>query len=893
MLEIRSVDILRELLSLESTDQLESWLSRTFHAAILTDDSYWRLVGDQRSNAGSIEQSADEINPIAERIVNGIEAVLELRVAETGMEPGSPRHAIESLFGAPQGRARLLNDTDARRLAGEVVVTLRGPDRSVDPTIQVRDFGLGIHPTEFPNTVLALGQSDKGQKTYLVGMYGQGGSSTFDKCEYTIIVSRLHPHHLPTDIPDRIGWTVVRRSLDVRARVYKYLVDSSTRSAPHFSGALGDAGSFQNGTLIAHIGYKTLGGFSSQQITNNAFYTLNYRLFDPLIPWTLADHRGGNRTSRTMRGIPYRVSELPGVAGIGSLEARSRQDATAVRLHTEYRHELPSGSSLRVEWWILQDEQVLEGRRRREHYNRLRPYRDQTRRYSRRAIAITRGGQTHAALSPHAIFRKKRLRQIARSIVVQVDTDDMTFEEGAGFFASNRADLKTISQDQVEEAINAAIDLHIDKLRAIERERQQELVAGRAASDEDAIRQHLDPMIRAFQRSREIPGASPSPSNRRASEFRGLQVPTFLRFARNRPLPVYPGIPTRIELLTDATDDVVRSHRTDFRIESTHQGLQIGQFQGGNSRWRVSLFPSPDIAVGTSIQITAAISQPNSWRLTTPTPCQITIAEPPPPYEGNNPPTFIRFRAHNGQVRVRQGGSRIAIESDARDDVLLNGAVLTVVSPDPNQLPIAGLSSPREGDFRVNLRVPETASLGPAGEIIASLRLSNGHELDDIATLIIDEKLSESGATDIRSQANYEIQDVVEVPVAQGVLSWSDMPRILDASAEWSGADVGSHLESESEADRKITFYLNVDNRELRQIERWIASRRSEAAVDAFREMHRTLICFHLYRLAIREVSEAEDNYSAYRSEMIRVGQTLLYTQREFLEQLAVETSDE
>ena len=51
---------------------------------------YWRNVGDQRSNAGPIEASADEINPLVERIVNGMEAVIELRVAESGEQPPEP-----------------------------------------------------------------------------------------------------------------------------------------------------------------------------------------------------------------------------------------------------------------------------------------------------------------------------------------------------------------------------------------------------------------------------------------------------------------------------------------------------------------------------------------------------------------------------------------------------------------------------------------------------------------------------------------------------------------------------------------------------------------------------------------------------------------------------------
>ena len=97
-------------------------------------------------------------------------------------------------------------------LGRHLAVSLRGLSLRTDPTIEVRDRGLGIHPDDFSGTILALGQSDKGQKPYLIGMYGQGGSSTFDKCEYTIIVSRRHPDHLTGGQSDQVGWTVVRRT---------------------------------------------------------------------------------------------------------------------------------------------------------------------------------------------------------------------------------------------------------------------------------------------------------------------------------------------------------------------------------------------------------------------------------------------------------------------------------------------------------------------------------------------------------------------------------------------------------------------------------------------------------------------------------------------------------
>ena len=855
-----------------------------------SESDHWKNVGNQRSNAGAIEASADEINPLIERIVNSMEAMIELRVADSRTVPDTPRDAIRRLFHVPDGDCSRLEWQEAQELAQHVLVTFKGESRNSRPTIEIRDKGIGIHPSDFADSILALGQSDKGQKPYLVGLYGQGGSSTFDKCEYTVIVSRRHPNHLSPGQGDVSGWTVVKRSLNVRAPVYKYLIDPETGSVPVFSGSISDHVGLDHGTIIAHLEYRNTGGFATQEITNNAYYTLNYRLFDPLITWTLSDRRKNAKVSRTMRGIPYRLSQLPTATGIGSSATRTSSESTGIRHHIHYEHVLSSGANLKVEWWILQDEHIDSGRRRPRHEERVRPYQDRTRRYSRRAIAITRGGQTHAALTTN-IFASKRLRQLARSIIVQVDSDSMTYEEGASFFASNRADLKTASQDLVEEAIASAIDLYLDQLRAIEREREQEIVSGRGASDEDRIRKHLDPMIRAFQQGNSRQGSTTDQNRRRDHSFRGRQIPTYLRFARRNALEIRPGVPTFVELLTDAADRAVRDRRTVLQTSSGHEDLRIGSPEGGNGRFRVRLFPPGNLPIGTQIDLNAFIARPGAWHVDADRPCRLVVVPPPPPYEGKYPPTHIRFRSQNGSVHVRQGGSRIAIVTDAPNDIARHGASLTVASPDPHDLPILGSSGPKDGEFRIGLRVHEDAPLGPAGRIGASLTLKDGSSLESFAELVIDPSNKRGGQTDLVSQPNYDIKDVTEIRKSEDGISWSDMATILGADDPWNGEDVGAYLETGDEAQRKVVFYLNADNRHLKEVERKIVLSQSENAVDSFREMHRSLLCLHLYKLATRKGIEAEPIYS-YRGEMIRVSETLLFTRDEFMTEFEGEEID-
>lgn len=884
-----------ELLRLQSAKDVEAWMRQNVSHDVFTNDRHWRLVGDQPSNAGAIGASPDEINPLIERVVNGMEAVVELKFLEweaTHAEsppPSKSRSVIERLFDIPQGRTSLLSETQAPAKAGDVEMVFRG-DRT-EPTIVVRDKGLGIHPNEFSSSIVSLGQSQKGQKPYLVGMYGQGGSSTFDKCQYTIIVSRRHPDHLLTGQADLLGWTIVRRNLATRSHVYTYLVDPVTNEVPREQGSISDAVNLEHGTHISHIGYRNLGGFATQQITNYAFYTLNYRVFDPLIPWTLTEERQMDvRGSRTMRGVPYRLGLLPQISGTGAAtDTRSRSD-TAVRHHMVFEYDDPSFGRLTIEWWVLQDEQVDQGKRRRDHKGRIDPYKDYHRRYSRRRVAITRGGQTHAALTQQ-VFERARLRQLARSMIVHVSTDDLSFEAGASFFASNRAELKTDSQQVIENALTAAIDTYRDELRSIERERQEEIVRGRSASDEEAIRSRLDRLITAFSAPTPGSGNTTQRSRGNAAKFHGREIPTYLRFARVEDLPIRPGVPTHLDLLTDASDRTVANRRNILRINTSNDLISSRLVGGGGGRWRIELVCSSEAPVGLTATLNALLENPGVWRVETDRNVRLVVQPPPPPYVGKDPPTIFRFRAQNGEVHVRRRGARITMESDAVDSAF-DHATLDVTVPDA--ISLVGHGHPRNGQIRLSLSVPEDAPLGVVGLIRARLNLPKGSELVDEATLVVEPALQPVGTSGQVQRPDYRIIDVRQFPTSDQEMGWAEMPDALDIEAAWNGTDAGAYqiqLGDDDESEkRRLVFFLNADNRDLQEAERRITAGRSETVVEVVRQYHRTLTCYYLYQMALDEINAPADTeprtYDAYRNELIRLNKTLFYAQREFYDSL-------
>ena len=876
---------------------------------VLSDQAYWRPVGDQSSNAGAIEASPDEINPLIERVVNGMEAVIELKWIQhtpTKLPPRTPKKAIETLFNIPNGEARLLTEEQARSLADQVQLVLRG-DRD-RPTVLVRDRGIGIHPNDFPESIVSLGQSDKGERPYLIGMYGQGGSSAFEKAEYTIIVSRHHPDLLDGR-QDLAGWTIVRRHLATRVHRYSYLVDPDTREVPAFDGSVADAVGLPHGTHVAHVSYRNLGPFAVQQITNRAYFTLNYRLFDPLIPWTLTEERSMMpRASRTMRGVPYRLRQLPSTTGIGLLRGSGKGGETSIRHYVAFDYRDQTFDTIRIEWWVLQDEAVQEGRRRGQHRRSANPYRDPQRRYSRRRVAITRGGQTHAALTPR-IFEKQRLRQVARSIVLHVDTDGLSFEAGASFFASNRADLKTESQEAIERAITTAIDTYRDELRAIERERQTEIVQGRGAADEDAIRVRLDPMIRAFSRSSMGGRSGSTEKSGRQQQFTGRAIPTYLRFANQTELGLKPGVPRRADLLTDASDATMGDRRTKLLVYSDSTAFNARISGGGRGRWRVEVQTPAHSPTGIRGELNAHVESPGIWLVQCERPRPLVVQPPDPPYEGSNPPTIFRLRSRDGVVRVRQGGARVGIETDAVDEIFEH-ANLSFTTPD--LIAYKGHGNPRKGEIRVSLAVPEDASIGVVGRIEAQLVLADGTSFVDSAYLRVDEKPESGGGFGSAIFPNYKIIDVRQFPANESERRWDDMPDILSTDTIWSGEDVAAFMVNDSTDgngdERELVFYLNADNSELREAERRMTERRSDTIVEAVRQHHRALLCYHMYLMALIETQGSERDaidltwhsegvdfasYERYREEMRRTNTTLLYAQRDFADLLEDDSGED
>ena len=137
---------------------------------------HWLPVGLERGNGGRIKLAGNPMNPIAERVVNAKEAVIELErlkelLTDPNMEcPISPRDAVSRYFGLPRldEIAAMSNSDDQRTLLekvkqirGLVQVWLTRTEGKKSFSIMIKDQGIGQSPENIHQTLLSLGQTDK------------------------------------------------------------------------------------------------------------------------------------------------------------------------------------------------------------------------------------------------------------------------------------------------------------------------------------------------------------------------------------------------------------------------------------------------------------------------------------------------------------------------------------------------------------------------------------------------------------------------------------------------------------------------------------------------------------------------------------------------------------
>jgi len=459
-----AVEFFKALASAANVEEVETAL-RKFQAA---NKTRWTPLG-RENNRGTIELSADPARSAVERLTNGIDGVLDLEHQLHGGLPEcrSPREAGIAWLGVPENGLSSMSPAQRRALAQRVAIKLEPGEGRESRVVEVRDKGIGMTPEDMPKTILSLNESNKLTKHYLAGAYGQGGSTTFSFCRYTLVASRYKDHP--------VGFTVVK-FLDLPADQYKighyvYLVLQDGLLPQADLNAL----EFPQGTAVRHFGYD-LSGYASPVGPGSLYGSLNTTLFDPVMPVWL-----DNRVHDYRRVIKGSRNALNGATDEGDEKATGPALSHSVPM---FNVSLGDFGRIGIEYWVLEEPTKANKKPNAAFVNPAKP------------IVLSLNGQNQGEFSQVLVRKDSELPFLTQRLICHIDCNNLSPTSKRHLFVSSRESQREVKvRDLIHQELVKALKSD-DELAKLNEEARQK---GMHERDEDAIQEMRSEVARLLR----------------------------------------------------------------------------------------------------------------------------------------------------------------------------------------------------------------------------------------------------------------------------------------------------------------------------------------------------------------------------------------------------------
>lgn len=528
------INVAKQLLDCTKVSDLTSLINDLGEAETIK----WRPVGGNDNNLAIIGIGSDPAAGVIERATNAIDSILELEWLQH-KEPTNittPRMATEKWFGLKSGRLANYKTNDLKKLeklAAKVEITLRSSDRDDKPTVDIRDYGVGILPEDFADSILSLNKNRKLRKLFLAGAFGQGGSSALAYSPWTMICSRRA--NLNSDKANPFAFTFVRfnpgdPNVDKHG-VYEFMVDGKTGN-PMVADISAD--DFPSGTLVRHLTME-IGKYNAVMTapTASLWYLVHNYLFDPVYPFRISDKRAGKNVTGRM------------VTGNHRLLTRGE--------NTEYQRDASltfRDGSVTLKWWVLSAEGESARSRITQYVMASQP------------IVVTYNGQKQGYFPNTIVKDDLKLPYLDRYLIVHVDCDKLDADSRRQLFPTTREALRdTPIGDDLRRLVIDTLAGDED-LRRLDHERKRRYVKHEDQGAVDAIRRRLAKRIKTMSTNAgegagpktNLPPGEPSvPKPRQAIAMQ--DPPTFLNISSSAPRKIYAGRSFTLKFETDARPD--------------------------------------------------------------------------------------------------------------------------------------------------------------------------------------------------------------------------------------------------------------------------------------------------------------------------------------------------
>lgn len=266
----------------------------------------WKFLGGNSSNASTVGILRIGEKGLVERITNAIDAVMEKQKEKNSITTAkTPDTIIEKAF--PNYYANKNKVAAGKQdhcypceSDGQVVLAINDGSRSNKPTFDVVDRGTGISGKDFESTVLSLQHGNKlsADKGYLIGAFGQGGSTSLPFAHSTIIISKKDGHFYGTIIK------AVDLS-DYKNQCYVYLtinneIPELDVSSFDQNGYLDTFFNEESGTLVRMIEMDISKKLRDNEITKPGMLGdyINTELFNVSLPVKLIENRAAYKDNK-------------------------------------------------------------------------------------------------------------------------------------------------------------------------------------------------------------------------------------------------------------------------------------------------------------------------------------------------------------------------------------------------------------------------------------------------------------------------------------------------------------------------------------------------------------------------------------------------------------------
>lgn len=393
---------------------------------------YFKPIGDNVNNGASIDLLQDGEKGIIERLTNSIDAFIEKTVEVKSIR--SPEN-VDSVIkhGFPQYYQNLNSSYD---LSSEVIdniylVAQNGSKRNV-PTLDIVDLGTGIEGSEFSSTILSLhsGNKTNKDKSYLIGAFGHGGSTSLSFCGATMVISKFN-HKYYFTVVLRIHLRVLKTHtyfyLNVENKIPEIDSDIKSTTQRHLKALMNS----DSGTLIRMVDVDMDLKLRQSAFTNpgKMMDFLSTELFDTKIPITLIENReefssyGEKNLVRTIRGSKIKLfkSKNRYKSGYsGSFEVKVENDVLTIDYYTV----LPTNED---DW--------ANDTKAKEDYVTFN--------YHEKPIIFTANGQ-YINGENYTRLKNKGISFLNYRLIIHVNLDQLGTKK-QGLFTSNRSSIKNSS----------------------------------------------------------------------------------------------------------------------------------------------------------------------------------------------------------------------------------------------------------------------------------------------------------------------------------------------------------------------------------------------------------------------------------------------------------------